>query len=268
MGRWQSDGMSQLNGEPGPLALVGGSEWTEGCSFDAELLERSGGNRVLVLPTAAAYEQPERVVFQAGRWFEDLGGQVQGLMVLSRADAQDESAAELVRQASFVYLSGGSPLHLRSVLKDSLVFSALREAWLNGAVVAGSAAGAMVLTDPMVDPRGGALTVGLGLVDQMAVVTHFGDLHEDAHGEKIHRSVALGAPGYARGGDPRADRAHPGRGRGLAQRGGGRGARLRRRSHGGGGLGDPASLTGAARRGWAAPASRRRRPRAAANCSA
>jgi len=187
--------MSQLNGEPGPLALVGGSEWTEGCSFDAELLERSGGNRVLVLPTAAAYEQPERVVFQAGRWFEDLGGQVQGLMVLSRADAQDESAAELVGQASFVYLSGGSPLHLRSVLKDSRVFAALREAWLNGAVVAGSAAGAMVLTDPMVDPRGGALTVGLGLVDQMAVVTHFGDLHEDAHGEKIHRSVALAPEG-------------------------------------------------------------------------
>ncbi len=187
--------MSQHNGEPGPLAFVGGSEWTEGCSFDAELLERSGGGRVLVLPTAAAYEQPERVVFEAGRWFEGLGGQVQGLMVLSRADAQDESAAELVGEASFVYLSGGSPLHLRSVLKDSRVFAALREAWVNGAVVAGSGAGAMVLTDPMVDPRGGALTVGLGLVDRMAVVTHFGDLHEDAHGEKIHRSVALAPEG-------------------------------------------------------------------------
>ena len=120
---------------------------------------------------------------------------MQGLMVLSRADAQDESAAELVGEASFVYLSGGSPLHLRSVLKDSRVFATLREAWVNGAVVAGSAAGAMVLTDPMVDPRGGALTVGLGLVDRMAVVTHFGDLHEDAHGEKIHRSVALAPEG-------------------------------------------------------------------------
>ena len=218
-GRWQSDGMSQHNGEPGPLAFVGGSEWTEGCSFDAELLERSGGGRVLVLPTAAAYEQPERVVFEAGRWFEGLGGQVQGLMVLSRADAQDESAAELVGEASFVYLSGGSPLHLRSVLKDSRVFAALREAWVNGAVVAGSGAGAMVLTDPMVDPRGGALTVGLGLVDRMAVVTHFGDLHEDAHGEKIHRSVALGARGRAGRRHPRADRAHQGPGHGLAQRG-------------------------------------------------
>ena len=58
--------------------------------------------------------------------------------------------------------AGGSPMHLRSVLKGSAVLAALREAWRGGAVVAGSSAGAMVLTDPMVDPRGGALTVGLG----------------------------------------------------------------------------------------------------------
>ena len=50
---------------PGILALVGGGEWTEGCSFDAELLAASGGTEVLVLPTAAAYEKPERVVVAA-----------------------------------------------------------------------------------------------------------------------------------------------------------------------------------------------------------
>ena len=49
----------------------------------------------------------------------------------------------------------------------------------------------MVLTDPMVDPRGGALTVGLGMVEQLAVIPHFGD--ENA--EKVHRSIALAAPG-------------------------------------------------------------------------
>ena len=95
----------------------------------------------------------------------------------------------------FVYLSGGSALHLRSVLKDSKVFDALREAWLGGAVVAGSGGGGMVLTDPMVDPRGGALTVGLGLVTGLAVVPHLGDVHQDAHGEKLHRSVALAPEG-------------------------------------------------------------------------
>ena len=47
----------------------------------------------------------------------------------------------------------------------------------------------------MVDPHGGALTVGLGLVDHFTVVTQFGDTHEDAHGEKLHRSVALAPEG-------------------------------------------------------------------------
>ncbi len=175
----------------GLLALVGGSEWQEGCTFDAELLAASGGTKVLVLPTAAAYEHPERRVMRAAEWFGELGAEVEGLMVLSRADAEDQGAADLVAGAAFVYLSGGSPLHLRSVLKGSKVFEALRAAWEGGAVVAGSGAGAMVLTDPMVDPRGGALTVGLGLVDQLAVVGHLGDGHDDAHGEKLHRSVAL-----------------------------------------------------------------------------
>jgi cyanophycinase len=181
--------------QPGLLALVGGGEWQQGCTFDAELLAASGGDQVLVLPTAAAYAHPERTLMTAAEWFGDLGAQVEGLMVLGRADAEDPGAAGVVRQSRFIYLGGGSPLHLRSVLKGSAVLEALLEAWHSGAVVAGSAAGAMVLTDPMVDPRGGALTVGLGLVDRLAVVPHFGDTHEDAHGEKLHRSVALAPSG-------------------------------------------------------------------------
>ena len=72
----------------GLLALVGGSEWTEGCTFDSGLLAASGGSDVLVLPTAAAYQHPERVVLGAAEWFEPLGGQVEGLMVLDRASAE------------------------------------------------------------------------------------------------------------------------------------------------------------------------------------
>ena len=177
----------------GPLALVGGDEWQPGCEFDAELLAASGGSEVLVLPTAAAYEHPQKAVDTATAWFAGLGATVQGLMVLGRADAEDPANAAVVRAGRFVYLGGGSPMHLRSVLKASLVWEALLEAWRAGAVVAGSSAGAMVLTDPMVDPRGGALTVGLGLVEQMAVIPHFG--HENA--EKVHRSIALAAPGIA-----------------------------------------------------------------------
>jgi cyanophycinase len=177
--------------ETGTLALVGGGEWQEGCSFDAELLEASGGTEVLVLPTAAAYERPERAVEGATRWFEALGASVVGLDVLHRSDAEDEAKAAAVRGARFVYLSGGSPLHLRSVLKDSTVWDALVAAWQHGAVVAGSSAGAMVLTDPMVDPRGGAFTVGLGLVSQVAIVPN----HDSWSPEKAHRTLELAPAG-------------------------------------------------------------------------
>ena len=51
---------------PGILALVGGGEWQEGCDFDADLLAASGSEHVLVLPTAGAYEHPERLVVRAG----------------------------------------------------------------------------------------------------------------------------------------------------------------------------------------------------------
>jgi cyanophycinase len=179
----------------GLLALVGGREWTEGCTFDAGLLDAADGKDVLVLPTAAAYQHPERVVLQAAEWFAPLGAQVEGLMILDRASANDPGMAAVVRAAKFIYLAGGSPLHLKSVLKGSATFEALKEAWSSGAVVAGSSAGAMVLTDPMVDPRGGALTVGLGLVDQLAVVPHFGDGINDTHGQKLERTVALAPDG-------------------------------------------------------------------------
>jgi len=175
----------------GPLALVGGAEWREGCTFDRTLLEGSGADEVLVLPTAAAYEHPERAVATAQKWFEQLGGRVRGLMVLGRADAENEANAAAVRESRFVYLSGGSPMHLRSVVKDSPVWNAILQGWEDGATLAGSSAGAMVLCDPMVDPRGGAFTLGLGLVEQLALIPHHDSWSED----KARRTIQLAPAG-------------------------------------------------------------------------
>lgn len=175
----------------GTIALVGGGEWREGCAFDAELLRTAGTNEVVVLPTAAAYEHPDRVVEAAAKHFTTLGAEVRGLMVLRRPDAEDAANVEAVRNARFVYLSGGSPMHLRSVLKASALWEALLDVWQGGGVVAGSSAGAMVLTDPMVDTRGGAFTVGLGLIEQLAVIPHFDAWSE----EKARRTLDLAPKG-------------------------------------------------------------------------
>lgn len=172
---------------PGPLALVGGGEFRDGCEFDRRLLDASGGGDVVVVPAGAAFEHPGRVVDAAVAWFEGLGAKAVGLPVLTRRDAVEDANADAVRNARFVYLAGGSPMHLRSVLKDTPTWDALVDAWQAGAVVAGSSAGAMVLTDPMVDPRGGAFTVGIGLIAPLAVVPHADTWSE----EKLHRTQVL-----------------------------------------------------------------------------
>ena len=181
-----------LGALPGQVALVGGAEWSAGCEgFDSALLGAAGSREVVVLPTAAAYWHPDRAVQTAAAYFSALGATVKPCMVLRRADAEDRANAGTVRAARLVYLAGGSVLHLRSVLKASAVWDALVEAWSDGAVVAGSSAGAMVLGDAMVDPRGGALTLGLGLLPHLAVIPHAASWSED----KTHRTVKLASGG-------------------------------------------------------------------------
>jgi cyanophycinase len=171
----------------GTIALVGGGEFRASGDVDRRLLEMAGVDCVLVLPTAAAYEHPDRAVTAAHAWFADLGARAEGLSVLARPDASVAAHVDAVRASRFTYLTGGSPMHLRSVLKDTPLWTALTEAVHDGGVVAGSGAGAMVLTDPMVDPRGGAFTLGLGLVPNLAVVPGADQWSHD----RLHRTLEL-----------------------------------------------------------------------------
>lgn len=156
----------------GILAFVGGRPFTDGCTFDRSLLDASGAEEVVVLPTGAAYEDPASVVDDARGWFDGLGVAAHGLDVLTRSDALDDANTEVVRRARFVYLVGDNPMHLRSVMKNAPLWDALVAAWEGGAVLAAVGGSARVLCDPMVDPRGGAFAVGLGLVPGMALIPH------------------------------------------------------------------------------------------------
>ncbi len=159
----------------GTLALLGGGEWRDGCrDLDRELLGAAGAKEVVVLPTAAAYEHPERVAERAVEYFEALGVKVRPLMILHRADADDAKMIESARKASMIYIADGSPLHLRSVLKSSELWEAMLVSYHSGGVLAASGAGATLVCDPMVDPRGGAYTVGLGVVSDLAVFPYHG----------------------------------------------------------------------------------------------
>ena len=178
----------------GTIALLGGGPFVLNDDLDRRLIATANATEVVVLPTADAFEHPTRAIDSATEWGERLRVRVDGRLVLRRADANDVAHAHAVERARMVYLVGDSPLHLRSVLKGTAVFDALRAVVANGGVVAATGPSAACLCDPMTDPRGGAFTLGLGLVTGLAVLTEA----ETWSPERLHRTLAL-ASGFAVG---------------------------------------------------------------------
>lgn len=179
--------------QPGLLVLVGGNEWRPGCSFDRDVLQSRPGERVTVLPTAAAMEGPERAIATATSWFASLGAEVDPCRLFTRNDASDPHLVDQLAKAKILYISGGSAMHLWSVLRDSPAWDAIVTAWNLGATIAASSAGAMVLADPMIDQRGGAFTLGLGLLPGIAVLPHANSWSS----ERMRRTQKLAGSGVA-----------------------------------------------------------------------
>jgi cyanophycinase len=73
------------------------------------------------------------------------------------------------------------------VLKDTPLWDAIVDVVGRGGLVAAVGTSAAALCDPMVDPRGGAFTLGLGLVDGLALVTEA----ETWSAERLHRTLKL-----------------------------------------------------------------------------
>lgn len=156
------------------LVLQGGGPFTANDDLDRRVLAESGADRVVVLPTADAYEQPQDMIDRALEWGDRVGVAVEPLMVLTRDQAGDE-AAQVVSEASAVFLAGDSSIHLRSVLKDTALYEAIAEVLARGGLVIAAGPSAEALCDPMTDDRGGAFALGLGLVSGMAVIAGIDD---------------------------------------------------------------------------------------------
>lgn len=186
---------------PGPVALVGAGEFLPTMAdLDARLLAATGRARprVAVLPSASYPDGEE--VFQ--RWaamgvdhFAALGAEVEPVLVRTPADAEDGAAIQAVGEADLVYLSGGKPGYLHSVLAGTALGRAIEAVHRRGGVVAGCSAGAMVLASHTFDFRARVAPWplrwrrGLALAPAAAVVPHY-----DAWPEPLSALIALQAP--------------------------------------------------------------------------
>lgn len=179
------------------LALVGGDEFNPGNEEqDRILAEAAGPGPAFVVPTAAARQEPQRSVQHAIAWFAKLGVDLEELPVLKRKDAESVALAEKARAGGLFYLVGGDPGLVAQVLRSSRVWSAIFDAWTEGASLAGSSAGAMALCSHTLvraswPNRFNRRAIdALGLVPKTAVLPHF-----ETFGHRWIESAQAAIPG-------------------------------------------------------------------------
>ena len=132
--------------------LLGSGEF-EPWSADVDrrlLADATGDGRVLILPTASAKEGD--AIFDG--WgsmglehFDSIGIPAEVVPIKTREDAGRPGFVAKVTEASAVYFSGGNPAYLSSVLRDTPLWAAIREAMTRGMAYAGCSAGVACLGD-------------------------------------------------------------------------------------------------------------------------
>lgn len=168
----------------GHLVAIGGAEDR---TSDLEILKNvfalapEGNREVAVIATASGI--PKQVLPEYEAAFSRLGAsQVHLLEIRDRREAADADTVRLIEKSGIIFFTGGDQLRLTNVLGGSPVLKAVRTRLQNGAVVAGTSAGAAAMPGTMIYNgsaadalRKGAvnMTSGLGFVDGLIVDSHF-----------------------------------------------------------------------------------------------
>jgi cyanophycinase len=161
------------------LALVGSGEYLPPMeAVDQYLLGLLNTDaHVVCLPTAAGTEGAERINYwsELGKvHFTKLGVKVESLPVIDPASANQLEFVEKIRQANFIYLSGGKPDYLFRTLNGSLVWATIMEVYKKGGVLAGCSAGAMIMGEHI--PGFLGLKPAFGLLPDVVIVPHFDEI--------------------------------------------------------------------------------------------
>ena len=172
----------------GYLLLEGGAEFGGAMREpDTRAIELAGGvdAPIRIIPTAAA---PDNNHVRAGnnglRWFQNLGARdVEALPLINQSSANNTRIAEALRDAKLIYMLGGFTHYLGQTLLGSKAWQATLEAHQNGAVIAGSSAGAMVMCEHYYDPGRGKVERGLNLVLNACVLPHHNTFGKDWAGK-------------------------------------------------------------------------------------
>ena len=173
-----------MTSRTGPLIIIGGHEDKEGKRLILkEVAQRVKGGR-LVIATVASHE-PEGYFTTYQKAFEGLGvGELVELYVHDRAETLSGPALAALENAAGVFFTGGDQLRISSQIGDTPVERAIRDLHGRGGLVAGTSAGASVMSETML-VRGSSsethrigdlhMAAGLGLIHDVVIDQHFAE---------------------------------------------------------------------------------------------
>jgi cyanophycinase len=176
-------GLSVPSRSKGPIMAIGGAEdKLDNKVILSTFTQLAGGRsaRIAIMPTASSIESAgER--YKA--LFLGLGVETADVVFISsRDDANGAAPLELLEDATGIFLTGGNQVRLSVLVGGTRAARLVRERHEAGAIIAGTSAGASILSSHMVafgasgetpKLRMANMVAGFGLVPELIIDQHF-----------------------------------------------------------------------------------------------
>jgi cyanophycinase len=171
--------------KPGRLIIIGGGEKKdEERTILKEVARQANGGKLVVVTVAT--EEPEEVWKEYREIFKKLGvKKLEHLDVRIREEATSPERYKLLEGAKVVFFTGGDQLKITSQLGDSAVYQNIEKIYQEGGTIAGTSAGASVMSETMLVSGDGeqshqigkllAMAPGLGFIHNVVVDQHFAE---------------------------------------------------------------------------------------------
>jgi cyanophycinase len=164
------------------IPIGGGEDRIKDMQIHRKFVEMSGGSKsnIVVIPTASQLEETGP---DYDRIFSELGAAtVKILPITQRADCDNPAFADMLDNATGVFMTGGNQLRLSTILGGTLVAQKIRRQNARGVPIAGTSAGASIMSEHMIaggnsnsGPAEGniSLAPGMGLTNAVIIDQHF-----------------------------------------------------------------------------------------------
>jgi len=166
------------------LIIIGGKEDRSNNKVILSEVARRVGSGKLVVTTVAMANGTDQLFDQYEKAFRALGVKhLYNLEISERGEAKQPGKIKILDDASGVFFTGGDQIKITSQIGDTPIFARIREIYEDGGVIAGTSAGAAVMSETMLVEGGDEnshvisgsvrMAPGLGLINGVIIDQHF-----------------------------------------------------------------------------------------------